>query len=61
HRRSSIALAMGSVYIYFKKWIPKEDIAIQARMELSRNAYKLLVIFVLIASLWIISDYLSLE
>jgi len=48
-----------TLYIYFKKWIPKEYIAIQVRMELSRNAYKLLAIFLLTALLWIISDYLS--
>ncbi|ADC70180.1 anion transporter [Methanocaldococcus sp. FS406-22] len=48
-----------TLYIYFKNWIPKEDIAIQARVELSTDAYKLLAIFLLIALLWIISDYLS--
>ncbi|XRP97693.1 DASS family sodium-coupled anion symporter [Methanocaldococcus sp. 16A] len=48
-----------TLYIYFKKWIPKENIAIQARTELNVKAYTLLGIFLLIAFLWIISDYLS--
>jgi sodium-dependent dicarboxylate transporter 2/3/5 len=47
------------LYIYFKKWIPKENIAIQANVKVSKDAYKLLAIFLLISLLWIFSDYLS--
>ena len=48
-----------ALYLYFKKWIPNEIIAIQAKVEISKDGYKLLAIFVLIATLWIFSDYLS--
>ena len=48
-----------ALYLYFKKWIPNEIIAIQAKVEISKDGYKLLAIFVLIATLWIFGDYLS--
>jgi sodium-dependent dicarboxylate transporter 2/3/5 len=48
-----------ALYLYFKKWIPNEVIAIQAKVEISKDGYKLLAIFVLIAALWIFGDYLS--
>ena len=48
-----------ALYLYFKKWIPDDAIAIQAKVEISKDGYKLLAIFVLIAALWIFGDYLS--
>jgi len=48
-----------ALYLYFKKWIPNEIIAIQAKVEISKDGYKLLAIFVLIAILWIFGDYLK--
>ncbi|ACV24448.1 DASS family sodium-coupled anion symporter [Methanocaldococcus fervens] len=48
-----------TLYLYFKKWIPNEDIAVKANVELSKKANKVLIIFLLVAFLWIFSDYLS--